>query len=261
MIFPVLAALLGVAADQPAFDPLLDRPYQVAFDDERADASGVRHFHLDRTVTFSREPDGLLAAVTLVAVTTDASGEVGRRFLIGAGALKGRTVRFHLDRNGSVRAIDEEAAVWAAIVGGVAAIGSSGSSQVGGVASAPAAPLAALPPDKVREVIASVIAPIVAGPVPAQGSRPVTLPTRGIFSAAGAPIAGVETVTRSADARLHVTTQATSSQGDTRLAIDRTHVIDPARGLVLSTEDVQTATVSGATQTIRSRVRVTPPVF
>jgi hypothetical protein len=257
MISLALLGLLAAAADQPVFAPVLDKPYRVAFDDQRADPSGVRRFHLDRTVTFSREADGFVAAVTLVAVTTDAEGDIRRHFLIGAGALKGRTIRFHLGPDASVRAIDDEAAIWTAMVEGVAAMQASRSPHAGTVDFA--APLKALSPDKIRSAIASIVTPILAGKPPVPGSRAVALPARPI-SATGAPITGTQTVTQAVDGTLRATTHAASLQGAVQVVVDDTQVIDAAHGLVLSSDNMQTTRVAGVTQTIHSQVRLTPPV-
>jgi len=262
----ILAAALGAAAVQtpapaPALlAPVLDRPYRLVFEDERVDPSGTRHFRVERTVVFHREPGGLLAVVTLVAVWTDAAGEFGRRFTTATSALKDRPVRFHLSPDGRVSSIDDEPAVWAAVVAGVAAIAST-SGRVSEIGRRPELPLAMLPPEAARSTLASILTPMLAGSdaAVAPGSRTVTLP-RSTLAPSGSDVPATEVVTRQADGTLRFTVRAGGNDPALERRIDRVRVIDPAHGLVLLAENSQLIAIPGGTHRILSRMRVDLPV-
>jgi len=255
-------ALAAAATQAPALlAPVLDRPYRLVFEDERNGPDGIQHFRIERTVVFKSEPEGFRADVTLVDVRTDASGEIGRRFLMATGALRNRTVTFHLSPDGSVRAIDDEAAVWSAIVAGVAAI----APQAGGENTPgrhPDGPLATLPPDAVRATLASILSPMLAGSDAglSPGTRAVTLP-RSTLAPGGASLPATEVATLTPEGPLSLRVQAQDNGPAVRHSIDRLRVVDRAHGLVILRDDRRSTTTAGLTQLTRSRMQVIAPVF
>lgn len=253
---PLVACLALLPATAPAptvsFAPLLDRPYRMTIAETRSEAAGTSHYGLERRVVFHREGDGYLAEVTLVALHADPPGERARQFVRGTGALAHRTLRFHLGGDGTVRTIDDEDGVWSTLLAGVARMGET-APGVHGLGRTPAAPLAALPPERRHAIIVSFLAPVIGGPVPPLGTRAVTIASRSPFGA-GSPLAGSETETRDADGTLRTVTHA----GAPGLTLDRSAVLDPDHGLVLARDEVQTTTLGGATLVTHSRTEFTP---
>ncbi|WP_174292470.1 hypothetical protein, partial [Sphingomonas bacterium] len=126
MPLPILAwAVFAAASRSPVFNPPLDRPYRVVIHQERAQSGVTRRYELERRLIFHRNGAALVAEMTLVRVWQDSGGDAGRRFEMAAGALKDRIVRFRLAADGAVTSVDDEAALWAATLAGVAATASA----------------------------------------------------------------------------------------------------------------------------------------
>lgn len=235
MIWP-LAALAWVQAGQPHLSPIVDRPYHFVAEETRTVAGTPRRFMAERRIIFRRNGDALVAEVTLERLTTDAPAEVARRFLTGSGGLKGRTVRFRLAPDGSVANIDDQEAVWAAMVAGIGAM--TGQATHPGARSSlsrdPATAVAGLPPERRRAVIASIVAGLFVDPatLPALGSRAVRVTGRTLT---GEPVVlgGEEAVDVVPDGGLRLVTRVANAQ----VRLIRTRIVDPTTGLLISEEE------------------------
>lgn len=251
------AAAVAVSAPAAPFAPPIDRPLRILVHQERVQAGVTHRYEIERSVVFRHSEAGTIAEMTLLRVWQDGGGDSGRRFEAAAGALKGRVIRFHLSATGVVTGIDDEAALWAATLAGIAAIGlpPGGAGGVAGIARAPAAALAALPLEQRRAALASPLTSIIAIAQSDRiaGSGPVTIDGN---PGAGRPLTGTRATVLGADRRLHVTLHAADADPAGPVSLDRERVVDPATGLVMDARETQTMGSGEAAQTIRQQVTI-----
>lgn len=257
-----LALHAGLAA--AAFDPPDGKVFRYLIVETRSGGAAERTFTAERDLVFHHAPDGFTADLTLVRVDQGSGGEVGAMFERALGALKGQTIRFRLDHDGTIVRIEDRAAIWARIAGAVARM-APGESEVYG------APLAAMPADRQTAMIASMLAPVIAGKdaEAAPGERPVTVPAD---SPVGAPftLVGHEARSRDPDGTLYVAVDAAGHAPlpaatdpldpaspltqDARVAMSIRRRIDPVTGLVLETRETSETTLGDGRGMRRSSI-------
>jgi hypothetical protein len=207
------AALLQVAAPAPVFAPPLDAPLRVVT--ERVESgAGERRFRMERLVRFAREEAGYRAEVAILGIASDTPEASGALYEGGFGSLAGQILVFHLDRAGRVLAIDDMAGIWSRICRGVA-------DNAGARRNLPPAeraaltrrletPLLAMPADRQRELIGSLVAALVAEeagePV---GTKPVRIPGALPFGGA-VTMAGERVLSRTGDTGMRSVTRASA---------------------------------------------------
>ncbi len=190
-----LAPLLLLAATSPpppiAFNPPLNRPFTHIKTEERSDPSGKQRYRLERRITFSSRGDGLVVTVRPISGTAPASGQPAGLFAAGLRDLFGRAIVMRLDPQGAPSSIDDEAAVWSALVKGINRVVGHARPPRPGEPQQPrqvAAALAALPPAGRFALLKGLLPPIV-GPrlteAELETTRPVTIAAN---SPTGAPV-------------------------------------------------------------------------
>ena len=247
-----LLLAIGTSATAIHFAPPLDRPYRVILHQERTQAGVTRRYEIERRLVFHRNADGLIADMTLVRIWQDAGGDSGRRFEAAVGALKGRTLRFHLADDGSVTAIDDEAAIWAAAMAEVAQAATPAGKAT---ARKPTSMVGEIAPYRRRTILASPLASLISGTDGVAGSGPVSI-SSGL--AADRVLRGTRTVTVDAGTRLHIAVHAQAGDDAAPLTLDRDRLIDRATGLVVEEQSTQSMGGGRDVQIIRQRVSVDP---
>lgn len=247
-----LAALALAAGEVPTavLRPVLDRPYRLTVSEERGIEGRVFRFSAERRLVFHREGGGFLAEVTLLRVSQDIGGAAGRRFETALGVLRDRTERFHLGVDGTLVAIDDEAALTTAMIQALHLAGT----QSGGMAID-------LPPEAAREEIASAVMPVIAGADAGRGPAVHAVHVPPIRPGTSvAPLTGTETIALGADALLHITVHASAMGDDRAVSLDRERRIDRASGLVVIEDETQTIRIGSDVQVTHKRTVLAPPV-
>ena len=247
------AAWSGVAA--ASFHPIEDRPYRYETIETRTADGAVRRFHASRTVIFHRTETGYDVSVTLDAVDEQAGSDVGQMFLAATGALLHRTLHYRLGRDGTLLDVADADISIALIADAIERMGIANRARSGD-SRAMASPLRALPPERKRAMLQSILAPLLAGAGAARdnGQRPITLPSRPPLPP-GTALVGTETVSRGADAMVTVAVDARGaadvgtpdgmpgatmgrSASTPNATIHTVRVIDPASGLLRDSREV-----------------------
>lgn len=265
----LLALLIPVVVVAPAAQPGFAPPSDVAFrhvmTEQREHAGVTRRFEIERRVIFHATAAGFDADVTLVRVDQSA-GQPGKMFMAGVSALKDHTIRFRLDPTGAVRSIDDEDAVWSAFCDGVEAM-TAGSGERRRAALPFVAPLRAMPPERRRAMLASMVASLVAGPIGTLGSRPVQIEARGpggekmmLEGQERRDVAkdGVTIVTE-ASGTLPLPAATTKMVANVSVAMRRR--VDPATGLVVRSEEVRTTEIGFGTPGAAREIATTTSVL
>ncbi|MBC9032709.1 hypothetical protein IAG41_09930 [Sphingomonas sp. JC676] len=262
------AALLQVTA-APVFAPPLDAPLRVVT--ERVETgTSARRFRMERLVRFAREEAGYRAEVVILGIASDTHEASGTLYESGFGSLAGQILVFHLDSAGRVLAIDDMARIWGRICSGVAdntaARRNLPSADRAALAKRLETPLVAMPADRQRELIGSLVAALVAEeaaePV---GTKPVRIPGALPFGGAvtmegervlsGAGDARMRSVTRaSAEAPLAPEGSAPARAG--RVEVEMRREFDSKSGLLTQSTDT-TFTRVGSGAEARETRRVT----
>ncbi|MDV3455520.1 hypothetical protein RZN05_00880 [Sphingomonas sp. HF-S4] len=246
----IAAVLLQAAVAAPAFAPPLDTPLRIVA--ERIETSPVeRRYRLERLVRFHREGEGYRAEAVLLANATSGPEALGNLVERGLTALAGRTIVLHLDSRGQVIEVDDMAALWERVCAHIAEAVSSRRSlspdESSMLATRLVAPLRALPPDRRRALLATLVtAAITADPVEAPGATAaVELPGTSPF---GTPLtlAGTRR-TEAAGSLLRITTTATATvtlppEGPApartgSVSLKRIRTVDPRTGLLATATD------------------------
>lgn len=263
-----LAALLTVAAPAVAassFAPADGVALRYTIVDERSDGATVTRFTSARRVVFRKTATGYRAELTILSV-----GAVGVRDLAAMSrrlmsALVGRTIRYQLDSQGAVIAVEDQAALIALIVatvGKASAAGTADSAARADAADKFAASLAAMPEAAQRDMLASFLSSVIdtsGGGMP--GRRAVVVP---MTSSLAQPVSlpGSETVGRTSKGWIAIDTEATGPitsgagqpQGKSGVRITRHREIDPATGLVML-DDRRTETWLGSAPMKKNVIR------
>ena len=168
-------------------------------------------------------------------------------------------MRVHLAADGAVQSIDDEAALWEATLDGIRAAAAPtrrpGETLSTGLTRDPAAPLAALPPERRHILLAGPLASLIVRLPPPSSGR-VTLASSFV---AGQPLTGIRTVATDANAHLRIVVHVRGGVDDA-VTLDREQVIDPATGLLLDEQETQAMGTAATAQTIRQHLTIAPMV-
>ncbi len=261
----IIGLLLSAQVAATAFAPPLDVPVRAVTEASRTDSGITRRFTNARRIVFRRAPDGYRAEVTIEGSGAEsADDDPAAMFRAGFARIAGRTVVLRLDSKGRVAAVEEQAAVWKAFLDGIAALAPPGTSDLdrkrAGRIRAIVAMLAPLPPDRQRATLASLVEPLIAADIAAQGERPpqaVRVPASSAFGTA--QLDGMRSVKRTG-ALLEVTVtahdalmiQAPDGPVQGRIAFETVRRVDPATGLIReSREHVSTRLPGGSSASER----------
>lgn len=263
----IAAIFFAAQASAATFAPPLDRPLQATTESIRTDAGITRRFTNARRILFRRTKDGFRAEVTIEAgAPADADDDPAAMFRAGFARIAGRTVVLHLDRTGEITAINDQAALWSAMIAGVAGLAPTGSDdherKRAGRIRAITATLGRMPAEHQRAALGSLVAPVIAMDIVAGGEsppRPVRVPATSPYGMA--TLDGIRMVKR-VGGRLEATVTAegpvTIPGSDTpaaagRISLETVRRIDPGSGLVLeSVETVRTVAANGSLASERS---------
>lgn len=264
----MIAAIL-LAAQATTFAPPLDQPLRAMTEASRTDAGVTRRFTNARRIVFQREGKGYRAEVTIESGAPVATGDDDPAAMFRAGftRIAGRSIVLHLDPAGRVTRVDDQAAVWAAVLDGIAGLAPTGTGDVerkrAGRIRAILAALTPMPFDRQRATLASLIEPLVAADIAAAGERapqPVRLPTASPYGVT--QLDGIRSVRRMKD-KLDVAVTAEgavampgpegTAQG--QMSLEAFRRIDPQTGLVIeSRETVRTRLPDGSTVSERTTI-------
>lgn len=239
------------------FNPPLDRSLVHVTEQTLRDASGERTYRVERSLRFSRDESGLFADLTLVTIEGAADGAGFERGLSG---LKDRTIRYRLDTQGRLLAIQEMDGHWAAFSAGLV------DASAPEVAKRAIDALRAAPPVQQRAMLWSMIEPILLADIAAQTPyrlRPVSQPGRAPF-ASGAMLAGTESLSQLGDGSIELrrlvsgTHDAPLGQAPQTVERDReTRIImDPATGLLTRSLEVTRTRIGKVEQVVTTRLSI-----
>jgi hypothetical protein len=256
------ALLLATVA---SIHPPIGMPLAYVSREDRTIGGRTMHFESHRRITFARDGGGFVATIRFEHAADDAGGDVGAMFQAAMASLADRPVTLRLDATGTVIAVDDAQATWAALCDAVAQLPGTASQREHATAFAEA--LRTLPEAQRAAMLGSLVAPLIAGADAslAPGStQPVEIRARPPLPR-GASLKGMQTVTRGADDRLTLHVTATSAAPAAGAAIaqvtaDRDRVVDPATGLVLATHDHMSAAIGDDHVISDTRVTLTIPV-
>ena len=264
----MLTAAILLQAGAAIFAPPLEAPLRVT--SERIQ-SGRRQYAMERFVRFVREPGGYRAEVWLEAASSDTLDGTGALYEAGFAALARRTIVFHLDGAGTVRAIDDLPALWEAFCAQVAQATARQRTLTPAareaLAARIAAPLRALPAQRQHALLASLVTAAIAGTAAEPpGVRHVRLPGSSPFGGQ-VTLAGTRTTTAaaglletatlaSADVTVPAAAGAPARSGRIELEIRRR--FDPRTGLILSASETNRTIVGGTVVERVATTRVTP---
>ncbi len=159
------------------FAPPEDQKFRHLIIEERDDGAIRRRFASERIIVFRKTPTGYRTEVTIIR-NTQSAGQSGAMFLAAMAGLKGRPIHLSLDQGGALVAIEDELPIWDALCRSLEA-------ATGGTASRRAraagyiSPLRALPPERRRAMLGSLITPLIAVPSAPEGDYAISLPARG----------------------------------------------------------------------------------
>ena len=262
----IAAFLLSAQATATAFAPPVDMPVRVVTEASRTDSGVTRRFTNARRIVFRRVPQGYRAEVTIEAGEPEsADDDPAEMFRAGFARIAGRTVVLHLDPQGRIVEVEDQAAIWKSFLDGIAALAPTGATGLdrrrAGRVRAIVAAFAPLPPDRQRATLASLVEPLIAADVAAEGISPprvVRVPASSAFGAA--KLDGLRTV-RSTGAHLEVVVtaegpiavQAPDGPVEGRIALETVRHVDPATGLVRQIrEHVRTSLADGSVASERT---------
>jgi hypothetical protein len=259
----VIEALLLAAT--AAFHPPLGVPLAYVSREDRVIGGRTMHFESHRRITFARDGDGFVATIRFERAANDAGGDVAAMFQAAMASLADRPVTLRLDAAGTVTAVDDAEATWAALCDAIAQL--PGTANQREHAAAFAGALRTLPEARRAGMLGSLVAPLIAGDqaslVPGS-TQPAELHARPPIPR-NTTLKGVQTVTRDADGRLvlhvHAAGQAPAADDTSaQVAADRDRVVDSATGLVLATHDRMSTTIGEDDVTTDTRTTLTIPV-
>lgn len=265
----VLAALALVQPDAAhRFAPPLDMMLRYETWQDRDDAGAKEHFRLSRTIRFGREGAGYLAEVTTIAVDGGIASGAGAMFEAAMGALKGVTMRLHLDADGKVTAIDDQAALMARLRDAIVAAATAGKpeDERAALAQRLGGALTAMPEPLQREMLGSVLSSVIADadtPAGASPAAPVTQRGSSPFGGS-ADLAGTRRSWIDADGRLVIeetlsgTARSTRTADTAGIATTQRRTVDRATGLVLDSRTTRTVTIGDQRSVTGTGFTLTP---
>ncbi|WP_311268552.1 hypothetical protein [Sphingobium sp. WCS2017Hpa-17] len=132
-----LLAIFAAALAQPVaaqtiaipFAPPIDRALTYRIEQHRPVAGKVSAFTATRELRFERAGEGYALTVTLRAIDTDAAASGAQPYRSALGPLVGIPMRFRLDGQGKVVALDDEDAIWTKVRAGVDAVAAEPGSE------------------------------------------------------------------------------------------------------------------------------------
>jgi hypothetical protein len=269
------AMLIQATAAAPVFAPPLDAPLRVVT--ERVDTgASERRFRLERLVRFAHEERGYRAEVVILTVASDTPEATGALYEAGFGSLIGRTLVFHIDAAGKVVSVDGMADIWESLCHGVAANAASRRAlppaERAALAKRIAGPLLALPADRQRSLLGSLVAPLISDETgePA-GIKPVRIPgatplgdavmLEGQRTLAATGNAQMRSLTRAA-AETHVPAEGSAPARIGRIDIETQREFDPRTGLVAQSIDTTIRRLGSGAEARETRrvttIRATP---
>lgn len=253
----ILIALAGQAA-AIRFDPPLGQPLRVTTESIRTDGGVTRRFVNARRVVFRRTNAELRAEVTIEgSEPTGPADDPAAMARAGFAHIAGRVVVFRLDPMGQVVAVEDHAAVWRAMLDGFAAQAPDGTGALdrrrAGQVRAIVGALAAMPVERQRETLASLIEPLIAADAAGEGPpRPVRIPAASPYGMA--ELEGLR-ASRLVRGRIELSVTAQGSiaipgpdgTARARMTLETQRTVDPATGLVLENrETVRTLAPDGS---------------
>ena len=266
----IAAALLVVAQAAPVFAPPLGQTLTMTTETVRTEGASSRRFVARRTLRFTAAPHGYRVAVTLEdADAGEPESDPAGLLRSGFARLAGRTVVLHLDGSGTVTGIEDADAVWRAVIDGMAALAPGGTDpatqQRAARVRAIVAALAAQPEALRRRMIGSLVAPLIAPELVAEGATPappraVRVPATSIYGKA--ELDGLRSV-RMRQGGVEVSVSATGQvavaspegQVSATVTLETLRHVDAATGLVVeSREHVETIAPDGSLQSERLTV-------
>ncbi|OSZ63158.1 hypothetical protein CAP40_19115 [Sphingomonas sp. IBVSS2] len=223
----MLLAAIVLQASTAGFAPPLDAPRRVVT--ERRD--DARIYRMERDVRFAREGTGYRAEVTLRAGVGETPDSTAAAYEAGFEAFAGKTIVFHLDPRGAVVAIDDMAALWERFCQRVADIAAArrtlAPTEREKLAARIAAPLRALPVERQRAMLGSLVVAVIADEAMTPGSTPVRLPGQSAYGGTTA-LEGQRTVVALPGGLLRSTVRADAAD----VAFERVTDMDPRTGLI-----------------------------
>ena len=236
----MLLAAIVLQASAAGFAPPIDTPFRVA--SERRE--GARVFRLDRELRFAREGSGYRAEVILRAASGETPDSSGALYEAGYAALIGTPIVFHLDSAAALTGIDELPGLWERYCARVAQVAAErrvlAPEERSKLAARIAAPLRALPAERQRRMLASLVSAVIVEEDMTPGTAPVRLPASSTHGSPD-PLDGLRTVAPIPGGLLRSTTRATS---DT-VTLDQLTEMDPRTGLVTRASKTVTVRAGG----------------
>lgn len=240
-----IAAPAPVAAD--AIAPPLGIVMHQTTEQARDDGRAQRSFRIVRTLRFETEAGGFRLIVTLISADATTTADERRRFSAANAPMIGRPIVMHLNRAGMVQRIDDLDAVWRDWTAGLTAAVPEGRGRG-------AAPLRtrldAMSLPQRQAMVASIADSLFAAPAertPA-AARPITLASPPPF----ADLALSGTTTATADPggiRIRLAATGHTSTGGSHveaITVTSDRLIDPVRGLVMTSNRRESLTIHGA---------------
>lgn len=223
----MLLTAIVLQASAAGFAPPLDVPIRVVT--ERRD--DARIYRMERHVRFAREGLGYRAEVALRAGTGETPDSTGAGYEAGFEAFAGSTLVFHLDPQGAVVAIDDMPALWERFCRRVAEIAAArrtlAPAEREKLAARIAAPLRALPIERQRAMLGSLVQAVIADAAVAPGTTPVRLPGSSAYGEA-TPLEGLRTVVVLPGGLVRSTVRAEAPD----VTLERVTDMDPRTGLI-----------------------------
>lgn len=259
MIPALLAAtLLQADASAPRFNPPLDVTFRYETVQTRDDAGTQERFRLVRSLRFLRDGDG--DGFTAILTVDQAEGGIasgpGAMFDAAMAALKNVPVRFHLDAQGRVVSVEDQAALMArlrdAIVAHAADAAKVEPAKRAAFAARLAGALTAMPDALQRQMLASMIEPVLADadlPAAPGPAAPVSQTGRSPFGGSAA-LTGTQRGWIDANGQFVLETRLTgtaSGPNGQHAALTGTirRMIDRKTRLVMQGSDERTVTIDG----------------
>jgi hypothetical protein len=248
------------------FAPPLGIPIEIV-SERRETGARERSFTLRRLIRFAGEGDGYRAEVMVRDARSEGPAALTNMVEAGFAALAGRTIVVRLDRAGRLVSVEDMTAHWERFCDGIAGIASTRRSATSpereALARRVSGPLRALPPDRQRDMLGTLVTAIVAEAAdPVGEARPVQLPGASPF---GRPalLQGTRRTSRTANGGTEAVTQASAdvslpAEGAAparsgRLTLDVTRRTDPGTGLVTWGSDTLVTTTGTGTDAAVTR--------
>lgn len=223
----MLLAAIVLQASAASFSPPLDHALRVVTERQE----DARIYRMERRIRFTGEGEGYRAQVVLANADSETGDSSGPLFEAGYAALAGATLVLHLDQTGAVTAIDGMPDLWERLCRRVAEVAATRRPLAPGdrskFADRIAAPLRAMPAERQRAMLASLVLAVIPDEPLRPGTGAVRLPGSSAYGSA-TPLEGVRVVVALPDGTLRSTTSA-SAEG---VALERVTEVDPRTGLI-----------------------------